>query len=112
MKISYRCGTIARRRRGWTEWSEWINRRRAIGNTCGSKRNGTIGERLTDFWKENGIAVPEYKFPYKMILVFLKPNEEEGQDEAKDEALIFAYTVHEFGAGEETTPKSKWTVLG
>ncbi|CAO4373210.1 unnamed protein product [Caenorhabditis nigoni] len=46
-----------------------------------------------------------------MILVFLK-TDGEGQDEAKDEALIFAYTVHEFGAGEETTPKSKWTVLG
>ncbi|UMM27443.1 hypothetical protein L5515_010733 [Caenorhabditis briggsae] len=77
------------------------------------KRNGTIGERLTDFCKENDIAVPEYKFHYKMILMFLKPDEsEEGQDEAKDEALFLAYTVHEFGAGKETTPKSKWTVLG
>ncbi|ULT94206.1 hypothetical protein L3Y34_003585 [Caenorhabditis briggsae] len=77
------------------------------------ERNGTIGERLTDFCKENDIAVPEYKFHYKMILVFLKPDEsEEGQDKAKDEALFLAYTVHEFGAGKETTPKSKWTVLG
>ncbi|CAO4383040.1 unnamed protein product [Caenorhabditis nigoni] len=73
-------------------------------------RNGTIGERLAAFCEKNNIAVPQHKYHYKMILVFLKPVE--GQDEEKGEALIFAYTVHEFGAGEETTPKSKWTVLG
>ncbi|CAP34132.1 Protein CBG16323 [Caenorhabditis briggsae] len=76
-------------------------------------RNGTIGERLTDFCKKYNIAVPQHKFRYKMILVFLKPDEaEEDQDKTNDEALIFIYTVHEFVAGEETTPKSKWTVLG
>ncbi|PIC15461.1 hypothetical protein B9Z55_022423 [Caenorhabditis nigoni] len=73
-------------------------------------RNGTIGERLAAFCEKNNIAVPQHKYHYKMILVFLKPVE--GQDEEKGEALIFAYTVHEFGAGEEAAQKSKWTVLG